>query len=485
MMPVTQSRSSKTARLLSLAILGITILTTTPAHAESDFVKNLVGKWSSFKRWICNDDRAPENPVPATTIPEVKQPYIAPQDRLKSEGELRRYVECYLTEDGRYDKVAKEYMPLIAEAARAFELPKTVLACLIFRESRFDINARSSTGAIGLGQHLTGTMGHISDVLKTSKEKETEKLLEITKLSAKESAAANKTTVGQAQKDLAYANTVLKDRAYRLRWEQLFKDKNEKKCRDQSRKPLPAPKPAKPRTDRKGNPIPAPVVKAPTTEQRYQACLDDSVPRTVNTSTIKNPAIAISATAMYLHMIIDEFKRNLDSDIKVENLESQGPNYNVLLAAAGAYNMGPGAAIKILSPIEPPDREKWVQALMKSNEETAGHVASIRNCIESSESPKGNAWLAPIGSHNYDCMAQPTAAQPRTVVGKSTLAAEYQNSVKTASMKPATPKAEKTATAKSAATKPAAAKSAAASGKPKASTGKAPASTSSKNGTRK
>lgn len=449
-MPVTQNRQSIFARF-SLVVLGAIIVFSTPAHAESDLVKGLVNRWNGAKRWFCPEDRPPENPLPPmTVVPEVRKsipPPVSSQDRLKSEGELRRYIECYLTEDGRYEKVAKEYMPLIAEAARAFELPKTVLACLIFRESRFDINARSHSGAIGLGQHLTGTMEHISDILKPSREKDTEKLLEITKSTAKESAAENKTTLAQARKDLAYANTILKDRSYRLRWEQMFKDRNASKCEAQSKKSLPAPKPKK---DKKGNPIPPVATKAPSYEDRYEACLNAAVPRSVNRSTIKNPAIAIGATAMYLHMIINEFKHSLDSDIRVGNLESQGPNYDILLAAAGAYNMGPGAAIKILSPIEPPDREKWVQALMKSNEETAGHVASIRNCIESSESPKGNAWTAPVGSHNYDCMAKPTADQPRTVVGKSELPSEYKNSVKSATLKPAPkPKAAKAPASKS------------------------------------
>ncbi len=426
------------------------------AHAEgwTDSIRNIV---NGVKRKFCPDDTAGKAITPAAS---TALPWIAPEppsDNFKSEGELNRYIECYLIEPGRYEVVAKEYMPIIEASAKSFNIPTTLLACLIFRESRFDINARSSTGAIGLGQHLTGTMKHISDIMKTSKESNTEKLLEIVNTPVAERIAAKKATPAMAQKDLTYAKTVLRDREFRLKWEEHFRTQNEKKCRAESvRKAEPAKatvaaKPAKSKATKamapKATEASSAPAKAKTVEQKYESCLENSIPRTVSTANIKDPKIAIAASAVYLQMILTDFQRALDVDIKTTNGDAQNPNYDLLLTAAGAYNMGPGAAIEILSPIEPPDRKKWVEALMKSNEETAGHVASIRNCIESSASKSGRAFQAPIGSHNYECNDGNESSHPRTVVGKSELPEQYRNRVKSASMKPAAKAAAK-ATAK-------------------------------------
>lgn len=434
-------------------LIGFTLTQTayvSNAHAEgwTDSVRNLL---NGVKRKFCPDDR-PGTPVPPAAIPFIKPE--PPSESFKSEGDLQRYIECYLVEPGRYEKVAKEFMPLIESSAKSFNIPTTLLACLIFRESRFDVNARSSTGAMGLGQHLSGTMKHITDILRPGKEEDTKKLLEIANTPIAERIADKKVTAAMAQKDLNYAKTVLRDREFRLKWEEHFKNQNEKKCRSESRKKPEPPKTvaaAKPAKTTSTKPAaPTKPAKALSEEQRYERCLESSIPRNVNPGNISNPKIAIAASAMYLQMILVDFQRALDVDIKTTNSDSQNPNYDLLLTAAGAYNMGPGAAIKILSPIEPPDRKKWVEALMKSNEETAGHVASIRNCIQSSASKTGNAFQAPIGSHNYECNDGNESSEPRTVIGKSELPAQYRNAVKTASLKQS-PKAETKGASKAAA----------------------------------
>ena len=453
-MPRLRSRALRFIFALALIFTVTQTVKMSSAHAEgwTDSIRSLI---NGVKRKFCPDE-VPGKPA-STGAPAT--PWIAPEppsESFKSEGELRRYIECYLVEPGRYEKVAKEYMPIIQASARSFNIPTTLLACLIFRESRFDINARSSTGAIGLGQHLTGTMKHITDILQTSKERDTEKLLEIVNTPMSERIASKKVTAAMAQKDLNYAKTVLRDREFRLKWEEHFKTTNETKCRTESTKKTEPAKPAA--TTKNAKPKPAKVAtpaKVLSAEEKYEACLSKSIPRVVNTGNIKDPKIAIAASAMYLQMILVDFQRVLDTDIRTENGDGQNPNYDLLLAAAGAYNMGPGAAANILGPIEPPDRKKWVEALMKSNEETAGHVASIRNCIQSSASNHGDAFQAPIGSHNYECNDGNESSSPRTVVGKSELPAQYRNSVKTASLKPAPKAAAKPAEKSSRAAKPA------------------------------
>jgi hypothetical protein len=250
-------------------------------------------------------------------------------------------------------------------------------------------------------------------------------------LTEEELAKKNGTTLDQAKKDRALAKTRLTNRLHAIGWESYFADLDKRKLH-------------------KG-----------------------ATPRVISPASVKDPQIAIGATAMYLKMILHDFREALDPDLKVGNNDRQNPNYHLLLAAAGAYNMGPGAAIKILAPIEPPDRVKWVDALAHSNEETAKHILSIQRCIESSASKRGNSFLGPIGSATYNCDGANASADPRVVTQAfNDLPDEYKSKFKTASMNAAknNPNAAKKSTKGAKAAKTA--KSATAEASPKKKTKK-------------
>jgi hypothetical protein len=411
----------RTGRIKFLLVVGTVAVSLHATSAFADETKNLFGfvDWlNGVKEKICAP-AAPGSPVKAP-IAEVPKPVppaapVIPEESFKSPDQLRNYLECYSTEKGRYDQIKNEYMPIIESAAKEFEIPKTLLACLIMRESRFDIHAKSKTGAIGLGQHLKGTMKYITQLLKPMDESALKKNTETVNLTLEELVSKNKTTLEQAKKDQALARTRLTNRMHTLGWEAYYANLNKRKMH-------------------KG-----------------------AVPRVVSPATIKDPQIAIGATAFYLKMILYDFRAALDQDLRVSNQDSQKPNYHVMLAAAGAYNMGPGAAIKILGPIEPPDREKWVDALAHSNEETAKHILSIQRCIESTASKRGNSWLGPIGSATYECLDGNESADPRIVIQPfNDLPDEYKSKFKTASMKATKQKPAKAAKSKKA-EKPAAA----------------------------
>lgn len=390
--------------LISFVIAIGCNLVVQPSHAEEEQrLFGLIDLLNGVKEKICSDE-APEA-LTKSSVPKPSQ--IEKQNSVplstgsqfqefKSEADLRRYLECYVVEPGRWNVVERTYLPLIKSAAISFDIPETLLACLIFRESRFDINARSSSGAIGLGQHLKGTMTHITNILKPIKQEAVEEHLETSKMSLKDQMKAKKRSAGEASKSLAYARTKLNDREFRLKWEEYFRNLESRKLH-------------------RGN-----------------------TPRVVSTGNIQDPKIAIGATAMYLRMIISHFKKTLDQDLRIDQSDENGPNYYVNLAAAGAYNMGYGAAQKILNPIEPPDRKKWVDALAKSNEETAAHILSIKNCIRAPSSKEGSAWNGPIGSDSYACEDR-DEADKRKVLGKNPLPKEYRSNVKSATLKRSAP----------------------------------------------
>lgn len=377
---------------------------------ESNGVKaiSIIQRWNSLKQYVCGNEATPP-PVVAPAKPKVTpkpKPLEPPSDEFKSEGELRRYLECYSTEEDRYDLIADKYLPLIAVSGNAFDLPKTLLACLIFRESRFDINATSYVknkkgelvpNAHGLGQHLASTLVGISTIIKVPEPlspKEQERIDKIKKRQEDIRQGVGRKEDEQDKKDRRFLAAKADIRWQRAHWEAYF---------DQLRGQKPA------------------LWKGPT-------------PRVVTVEMLKNPAISIGATALYLQGIMIYFRKQLDEDLVVRNGDGQRPNYDTLLATAGAYNMGEGAAAKILAHIEPPDRKKWVEALAKSNQETAGHILSIRNCIESSSSKEGNAWKGPMGSANYSCDPEDLDKKRIALGEKNNLPQEYKNGFKTARM---------------------------------------------------
>jgi hypothetical protein len=383
------------------AAFSISVLPASLAHAGGlvERTKGLLDKINIFNGKpdpVC-DERTPATAAPAlqrtTYEKSAQKAAVVP---FKSEGDLRKYLDCYVVEPGRMKIVSETYLPLIAQAAKDFDIPQTLLACLIFRESRFDINARSQSGAIGLGQHLRGTMADISRVIGDD-------FSDIPKLQAIHNSLSGRETSLSVQdlKDMRYAKTRMMGATQAAQWNNYFASLTSKRLH-------------------KGPP-----------------------PKVVSTKTITTPSIAIGATAFYLQSILIHFQKTLDPSLSLEQSDKDSRNYDALLAAAGAYNMGPGAASGMLEDIRPPNPKKWIEKLKKSNEETAGHILSIQNCL-SSPSTSGSAWNASLGSPNNDC-SSPLEPKPILPGGINELPAEYRNPVKSATLTKPKPKKAKTA----------------------------------------
>lgn len=343
-------------------------------------------------------------------IPKVAPVTRASPSGFKSEGDLRRYLECYATEKGRYKQISKEYLPIVESAARAFEIPTSLLACLIFKESRFDPHATSMApkmtkdgkvvkdangrpvlvpNARGLGQHLENTMKYLSALVQPLDATNLKKWSAMSQLTPRELAKQSGMSLEKAIDSVTLAKTKITNQMYAIDWESYYSD------------------------------------------LELNGKHSGGTPRNINVGTIKDPKIAIGATALYYKTLLMHFKNTLDANLNVANGDDQKPNADFLLAAAGTYNMGP-AATALIASVKPPDPKKWVEALLKSNEETAAHILSIRNCIESSSSSKGNAWKAPINSHNLDCNAAGAGPPKALPGGKNVLPKTYQNDVKSA-----------------------------------------------------
>lgn len=385
------------APILACALIILAPLHFANANGLIDRTKSILDKINIFngKSGPDCDEKNPAAPVAPAPRAAASKPAPKPVvNPFKSEGDLRKYFDCYVVEPGRFKIVVDQYMPLISQASKDFDIPQTLLACLIFRESRFNVDAKSPTGAIGLGQHLRGTMADISRVIDDD-------FNDIPKLQALHNSLSQRpetSLTAQELKDLRYAKTRMTGAVQAEQWKSYFKNLSAKKLH-------------------KG-----------------------AAPKVVSTKTIKNPSIAIGATAFYLQSILIHFKKTLDPTLSLAQSDSDKRNYDALLAAAGAYNMGPGAASGMLESIRPPSAKKWIERLKKSNEETAGHILSIQNCL-SSPATNEAAWNAPMGSPNNDC-ASPLDPKPTLPGGINEIPAEYRNVVKSATLTVPKPKAK-------------------------------------------
>lgn len=381
-----------------VAAFSIVILSGSFAHAGDllERTKSLLDKINIFnvKPYpVCDEPTAAPAPQQTKHETSAQKASAVP---FKSEGDLRKYLDCYVVEPGRMKIVTEKYLPLIAQAAKDFDIPQTLLACLIFRESRFDINARSGSGAIGLGQHLRGTMADISRVVGDD-------FSDVPKLQALHDSMSGRESGLSTQelKDMRYAKARMMGATQLAQWKNYFENLSAKELH-----------------------------KGPS-------------PKVVSTKTITTPSIAIGATAFYLQSILIHFQKTLDPTLSLEQSDKDARNYDALLAAAGAYNMGPGAASGMLEDIRPPNPKKWIERLKKSNQETAGHILSIQNCL-TSPSTSTSAWSAPLGSPHNDC-SSPLEPKPVLPDGISELPAEYRNPVKSATLTKPKPKKAKVA----------------------------------------
>ena len=320
-----------------------------PAPANAD-LSETVKSFFSWSKKQSNDDSC------NTASGEIKKvPTAAPPPKnpaFKSEGELNHYLSCYAVLPGRYEAY-KEWAPYIRTSAREFGVSESFLTCLLFRESRFDPNARSKSGALGLAQFLRSTMPTITNIIEAG-QVDTDEVKRLNKLAEKD------VSKPQDRKDKTYAITRLKMIAVGMKWNSYFE------------------------------------------QLRSQKKYKRDTPNKFDKSMALNPAAAIGAAGLYLRYIIDHFHDALKGQ-GAEGTSLPAPGLDFHLAAAGAYNLGEGTAIKLLKEVHPPDPTKWKERLLKSRDETRDYILSIANCATSSKHDAKIAFQPPASDHPRDC----------------------------------------------------------------------------------
>ncbi|MEW6058166.1 MAG: transglycosylase SLT domain-containing protein [Bdellovibrionota bacterium] len=82
--------------------------------------------------------------------------------KIKANYEVEHWVWCRKVSEERHEKFLSTYQPMISAAAEAFDLPYAYLVCVFFTESKWDAEAKSHKGAVGLPQLLPGeTMNEV------------------------------------------------------------------------------------------------------------------------------------------------------------------------------------------------------------------------------------------------------------------------------------------------------------------------------------
>jgi soluble lytic murein transglycosylase-like protein len=109
-----------------------------------------------------NQPSGPKFPVASPTAPagavetgvSIAPPpaAFAAVDPVQTSTEIKKYIKKY-----RSDDLAAEITGSIMKHSQTYDLNPKLAAALIARESKFNPNARSSSGAMGLGQLLPST----------------------------------------------------------------------------------------------------------------------------------------------------------------------------------------------------------------------------------------------------------------------------------------------------------------------------------------
>ncbi len=279
---------------------------------------------------------------------------------FKSSKELEEYFfrsrkNC---KDDHHENYLNEYQHYVRDAAKAFQIPEPMLSCLLFIESRWDADAKSGSGAVGIAQFMPNTADTVGAIISSlgQSEKQFENLEQLqdafqekvrSNLKKEKQNKPIDPITKQERANFVYANTVLKNRGLALDWKSYI----------DLLKVDPA------------------FVKANPQQAKSQG-----YPTRFNVAKAKEPHLAIGASALYLKHIMLTFQNQLDADI----IEGKDQMLHFMVAVTGAYNMGPGNGLKLLG--RPPSKKTrdWVTKLGKYSE-TKQHMEYIKRCME-----KGN-----------------------------------------------------------------------------------------------
>ncbi len=295
-------------------------------------------------------------------------PTSAPYLKVKSEGELIRYVTCYQLETSE-KKYYFEYERYIKAAAREFGIPLTLFTCLLFRESRFNKNARSRSGALGLGQFTGSGASFVANVLTSGRLAERKKKTCLDK----EKAKSEKSLEDRKNCDLADI--------------------------------------------KQGN------LELTASWNSYFSAISDSsgkgkmvAPLTFSKNLARQPIPAIGAAALYLRYIIDQLQEQVEKTSS-PNQPAIPPekNLSLLLTAVGAYNFGHNGALSLAEKTASNDATEWVKSLKNAKLETSKHIESIANCAAGTAGGPTQAYQPMHGDKEKDCFSPNAEAESASI----------------------------------------------------------------------
>jgi soluble lytic murein transglycosylase-like protein len=253
---------------------------------------------------------------------------------LRPLNELEAWMERFRggCRDTDLEKYYTEYKGYIELAAEEFDLPVQFLTCVLFKESKFDKNAESHTGAEGLGQFIDDTQATVDTIVgrvKTSEAKRDEHRELLDRLIEKRKTDR---LSEQEQKDLTFISSRVQQYDLADRWESYFK-------KAESRFGI---------------------------SEKYDQPV---VPERFTRRGVDTPPNAIGASALYLRYLMDKVSNRIDAPKEDKNM---------LLAAAASYNRGAGKIIPRINEVDP---SKWVE-VMSYEPEVTSYLGSMQNCLE-------------------------------------------------------------------------------------------------------
>lgn len=279
-------------------------------------------------------------------------------DDFKNDEELEEYFYTYRgnCRSREFNLYTSEYKTYVKEAAKAFQIPEAMLACLLFKENQF-MNRRTSTaGARGIAQIIPSTISYMNGVLK--------------KLEYSEQTVETYNQRITEYQSLVRENVQLKKQGKPTKTIPSWKRGNYEDAKTRMYELSLASK------------YPEYIDAIRNSEgfkKRYKNGLPwtGQYPTRFNSRRAEEPALAIGASAMYLKHIMNQFSK----EIPKESLQGKDQHLNFLTAVTGAYNMGAGNAFRFIGQNPSSNAADWVNEMSRSAE-TKKHMLSIRRCMQ-------------------------------------------------------------------------------------------------------
>jgi|GEM_PF-2950917 len=234
----------------------------------------------------------------------------------------------------------KEYRSLLLSSSNTFELPFSFQSCLIFKESRFNKDAVSHVGALGVAQVMKNTYSFLAKALYSGKkllDSEGETILEVETFGPFEEKGEATFSSVRMQREI-YKSMYVK-------WLEYLDTNN----------------------------------------------LDEiDLSKTHYKEALKTPEYAIGFSSMYLYYL----KQRVEQKIETSNSTADLMDPELYLSVAGAYNQGAGRLFKAIKRNRKrPKYSSWTKYQSRVRE-TGKYISSIRNCMQSERPSTGSEAVA-------------------------------------------------------------------------------------------